>query len=218
MIDLAKTWPFGFPDQFMPRATRESEQPAGQADSKVSNRGGVVQFTRDTNFASAAAKHSSQKPYQPNAQAAAPRYGSSGEQPQRDRQQQSRYTTGEFEIAKIPCFQLVERDKAQHPVEFGAAFNFSQVLIQAKKIDKDIPPAPMWKGKQFCLRFMTARCGCKVGRNSKACNRLHVDLKETDGIDPVPLANLKELWTFMSHPEIQKSLKATLEFKAKVGN
>ena len=200
---LAQEWPVNFPNDLKP--TQRSVASGPQKPS--------IRFASDSIPSLKASGATRQQQYSSTEQTR-----ESGEQTSHQKKT-SGHATGEFKIAEIPSFRLVKEPRMRG--ETGAFMNFGKLIQSAQRANPDFPNAPTIGKKQFCFRFMTARCGCNISQNPRfskggLCDKIHFDLKAGGDSESIPNEKLQELIVFARTAPFNESVEPTPELLARV--
>ena len=203
LLSLARDWPVAFPEGLKPASrTSLSQQKSGY---KVS------------------AEPSTSTKNHPSS--------TTGNQRESDQQSSNRQkfhkNPGEFKIADIPAFRLVNDPKITG--ETGAFLNFGKLIADAKKANPTGLSIPRSGVKQYCFRFMTAKCGCSISTTNPRydrtshttstaqtiCDKIHLELAAGGNADSLSKEALQKLVAFAQTPPINEKIEPTPELLAR---
>ena len=199
---LAQEWPVNFPNDL---------KPTHRNVATSSQRPNTLRFASESG---PSARASADKPQQYHTT----EQSKDSEQTGHQQRKADNYSTGEFKIAEIPSFRLVKEPKMRG--ETGAFMNFGKLIQSAQRSNPDFPSAPTIGKKQFCFRFMTARCGCNVSQNPRfakrgPCDKIHFDLKAGGDTETVSNEKLQEIIAFVRTAPFNESIEPTPELLAR---
>jgi hypothetical protein len=215
---LAQEWPVGFPDELKP-AQQKSFNSTGMQKPNI-------RFSADLHISKTPAgkqqnyPNNTEQPYkgsdQSHTKGSDQSYTKGSDQHSNPRK--TNPATGECKIAEIPSLRLVKEPRMKE--ETGAFMNFGRLIQSARQTNPDFPAAPTIGRKQFCFRFMTARCGCIAGQNPRfargaGCDKIHFDLRAGGDTEAVPNEKLQELIDFVRTAPIMESVEPTPELLAR---
>ena len=123
--------------------------------------------------------------------------------------------SGEYLIAQKPAYRL----KTEYKGTIGAPFRFGKFLRDAKQSDPTFPDPPKINQKQFCLRFLTSKCGCcckskKTGKTFE-CNMFHLDLMPNGNANQVPADVFDQLIVLARTAPLSDKIEPSPELLAK---
>ena len=199
--ELTREYPAMFPTCLKPETSlADSKYTTFKRESKP-----AYNSTQQSNIAAATTQRGTEAPsrWKTRGQPQEPRREhTEGASDRKTAPTQRPHTQGECQIAKTPSFRL---KSDSYKGTTGAHVNFGNIMYNARKNDKSFPTAPKLEGKSFCLRFMTAQCGCTMHTNpryaragqSSACDKVHLELSANGNADSIPRETIKELIKFV---------------------